>query len=240
MAKKAKKAKTTKRTAKKTARSGGRTPRATPLRFAHPFFTTTPVPGRAVSARTSPTSLAQFAADKLGIVPRPTRDPLMELKDIIGQPGTDEIQQAGAIKFHVIGDTGRQGGDNSPQEQVAQAMTGDYDPAAGGHNPALLIHLGDVIYGHDKSKQYRDEFYRPYMKYPGKIIAIPGNHDGESAVKLKAFRDYFCATDQAIPKIAGSIFRQTMNQPGAYWCLDAPFVQIVGLYSNNAENPGAI
>jgi len=199
MAKKAKtarKAKTAKRTAKKTARSGGRTPRAIPLRFAHPFFTDTPVADRAVSARTSTTSLAQFAADKLGIVPPPTRDPLMELKEIIGQPGTDEIQHAGAIKFHVIGDTGRQGGDNSPQEQVAEAMTGDYDPAAGGQNPALLIHLGDVIYGHDKSKQYRDEFYRPYMKYPGKIIAIPGNHDGETfkatdPVSLQEFRNNF-------------------------------------------------
>jgi hypothetical protein len=31
-----------------------------------------------------------------------------------------------------------------------------------------------------------------------------------------------------------------MNQPGVYWCLDAPFVQIVGLYSNSAENPGFI
>src|ERR1700682_1454931 len=144
MAKKAKtarKAKTAKRTAKKTARSGGRTPRATPLRFAHPFFTAIPVADRAVSARTNTTSMATFASDKLGIVPAPTRPPLMELKEIIGQPGTDEIQHAGAIKFHVIGDTGRQGGDNSPQEQVAEAMTGDYDPAGGGRKHALLTQL---------------------------------------------------------------------------------------------------
>jgi hypothetical protein len=248
MAKKAKtarKAKTAKRTAKKTARSGGRTPRAIPLRFAHPFFTDTPVADRTVSARTSTTSLAQFAADKLGIVPPPTRDPLMELKEIIGQPGTDEIEQAGAVKFHVIGDTGRQGGDNSPQEQVAQAMTGDYDPAAGGQNPALLIHLGDVIYGHDKSKQYRDEFYRPYMKYPGKIIAIPGNHDGETfkttdPVSLQEFRNNFCAPSAQVPSIAGDvrIFRETMTQPGVYWMLSAPFANIIGLYSNIAEGPG--
>ena len=52
-------------------------------------------------------------------------------------------------------------------------MTADYDPAAHGNNPALLLHLGDVIYGHQKAALYRDEFYRPYMKYPGKIIAIP-------------------------------------------------------------------
>jgi len=31
-----------------------------------------------------------------------------------------------------------------------------------------------------------------------------------------------------------------MNQPGVYWYLNAPFVDIVGLYSNCAENPGFI
>ncbi len=84
------------------------------------------------------------------------------------------------------------------------------------------------------------QFYRPYMHYPGKIIAIPGNHDGESLAKLVAFQEHFCASRQVVPKIAGSIFRQTMTQPGVYWCLDAPFVQIIGLYANNAENPGSL
>jgi 3',5'-cyclic AMP phosphodiesterase CpdA len=78
------------------------------------------------------------------------------------------------------------------------------------------------------------------MHYPGKIIAIPGNHDGESDVKIKDFQSYFCAQSAVVPPIAGSIFRQTMTQPGVYWCLDAPFVQIIGLYSNSAENPGFI
>ena len=45
---------------------------------------------------------------------------------------------------------------------------------------------------------------------------------------------------QAVPDVAGTIFRQTMNQPGVYWLLDAPLVQIIGLYSNCAENPGYI
>ena len=31
-----------------------------------------------------------------------------------------------------------------------------------------------------------------------------------------------------------------MNQPGVYYLLDAPFMQIVALYSNAAENPGFI
>ena len=31
-----------------------------------------------------------------------------------------------------------------------------------------------------------------------------------------------------------------MTQPGVYWLLNAPFVDIIGLYSNVAENPGFI
>ena len=31
-----------------------------------------------------------------------------------------------------------------------------------------------------------------------------------------------------------------MNQPSVYWLLDAPFLQIVAMYSNAAENPGFI
>lgn len=99
--------------------------------------------------------------------------------------------------------------------------------------------MGDVIYG-SSSDAYLSEFYRPNMHYPGKIIAIPGNHDGESDAKIADFQKYFCASSQTVPPIAGSIFRETMNQPGVYWCLDAPFVQIIGLYSNSAENPGFI
>jgi hypothetical protein len=169
----------------------------------------------------------------------------MDLADIIGAEGVNEIQQVGAIKFHVIGDTGRPGGDNTPQEEVVDAMTKDYDASAQGHNPALLLHLGDVIYGPDKAKLYRDEFYRPYMKYPGKIIAIPGNHDGETfkgtdPVSLQEFRNNFCAPSATVPSIAGDvrIFRETMTQPGVYWLLTTPFVNIIGLYSNIAEGPG--
>jgi hypothetical protein len=248
MAKKSKKSKTPKRRVQKAdpARaSKSRKTKSTPLRFAHPFFTETPAAQRAVSPATHTKSMSQFASQKLGPIPRPTRDPTLQLKDIIGQPGTDEIQAAGAIRLHVTGDTGRPGGANTEQEQVTEAMSRDYDPAAGGRNPALFLHLGDVIYGHDKAQLYRDEFYRPYMKYPGKIIAIPGNHDGEvfsgtDPVSLKEFLNNFCAASAALPKIAADvrIFRETMTQPGVYWMLSAPFVNVIGLYSNIAEGPG--
>lgn len=43
-----------------------------------------------------------------------------------------------------------------------------------------------------------------------------------------------------MPKIASDvgIFRQTMTQPGVYWLLKAPFLNLIGLYSNVAEGPG--
>lgn len=47
-----------------------------------------------------------------------------------------------------------------------------------------------------------------------------------------------CAPTATVPPVAGTVFRQTMTLPGVYWLLDVPFVQIVGLYSNTAENPG--
>ena len=243
----AKKATAPRRATKTTPAKKGRSqPARQPLRYAHPFFTTTPVQQRTVSPRTNTRSLAHFAALKLGPIPAPTRDPTMDLKEIIGAAGVNEIEQAGNIKFHVIGDTGRPGGDSTPQEQVVEAMTADYNPAAPkGHDPALLLHLGDVIYGHDKAKLYRDEFYRPNMKYPGKIIAIPGNHDGETfvgsdPVSLRDFRNNFCAPKAVVPNIAGDvrIFRETMTQPGVYWMLTTPFANIIGLYSNIAEGPG--
>lgn len=237
----AKKATPAKRDAKKVASGAS----ATPLRFAHPFFTAAPVQERAASSLTGTRNLAAFAAEQLGPIPAPTRDPTFELKEIIGKHGSDSIQASGAIKFHGMGDSGRPGGDSTPQEQVTDAMSGDYDPAKPGENPALLIHFGDVIYGHDKAKLYRDEFYRPYMKYPGKIIAIPGNHDGETfpgtdPVSLREFRNNFCAPVARLPKIAADvrIFRQTMTQPGVFWMLSAPFANVIGLYSNIAEGPG--
>jgi hypothetical protein len=55
----------------------------------------------------------------------------MDLSEIIGQPGVDEIKATGAIRFHAVGDSGRPGGDAPEQGHVADAMKDDYDPAAG-------------------------------------------------------------------------------------------------------------
>lgn len=213
-----------------------------PLRFAHPFFTPTPLSGRTAVPGVG-TRLLDYIEGNLQPIPAPTRTPLFTLADIIGQTGAQQIQVSGSIQFHACGDTGH--GANTAQGIVAEAMTTDYDTAHPGTSPAFFFHLGDVIYGINKDQQYRPEFYEPYVHYPGKIVGIAGNHDGEvfpttDPATLRAFLANFCAPAQVVPPIAGTIFRQTMNQPGVYYLLDAPFVQIVALYSNAAENPGFI
>jgi predicted phosphodiesterase len=167
----------------------------------------------------------------------------MALADIIGAPGVAEIQSAGAFRFQSTGDTGRTNGNE--QQQVADAMGSGFDVHQSGKNPAVFFHLGDVIYGHTKDALYRDEFYRPYHRYPAKIIAVPGNHDGETfkttdPKALAAFIANFCAPTATVPPQASGagIFRETMTQPGVYWMLDAPFADVIGLYSNIAEGPG--
>jgi len=169
----------------------------------------------------------------------------MTLPEIIGEPGTQEITDVGEIRFHALGDSGV--GQAVEAEAIGDDMATDFDPSAGGLNPAFLFHLGDVVYGPDKDAHYVDRFYRPYRHYPGKIIGIPGNHDGEERVaadspSLKSFKANFCAPQAQVPPSAfqSGIFRETMTQPGVYWMLDAPFVRIVGLYSNRLENPGSL
>jgi Calcineurin-like phosphoesterase len=210
-----------------------------PLRFAHPYFVPTP-PAQRQKRPLYGQRMLDHVQGTLHPIPAIKGDGLMSLADVIGKENADGIAATNQITLHIAGDTGVPETDHETRQViVADAMAKDYDANNPNTSPAFFLHLGDVLYGPNPAA-YLEEFYRPYMHYPGKIVAIPGNHDGESDAKMAAFQKYFCAASQTIPPIAGSIFRQTMNQPGVYWCLDAPFVQIVGLYSNSAENPGFI
>lgn len=220
----------------------GATKQGQPLRFAHPFFTPTPIAQRA-GVKGVGTRLLDHIQGNLEPVPTPSRTPLFSLAEVIGQQGSQEIEASGEIIFHTVGDTGK--GADTPQGVVAEAMQTDFDVTHPEKSPAFFFHLGDVIYGPNKDQQYRPEFYEPYVHYAGKIVAIAGNHDGEVFAKtdpksLNAFLANFCAPTQAVPPIAGTIYRETMNQPGVYYLLDAPFLQILAMYSNAAENPGFI
>jgi predicted phosphodiesterase len=224
----------------KTPSSNNEPPRETPLhagRYARAgVFGATPAPRL-------PDDLADWKKANLGPLGSVNNNGQMTLADVIGTDGVNQIEQLGELRFHALGDSGATHGDDA--ELVSEEMTTDYKPGAGALNPAFLFHLGDIVYGPGKAAHYVDRFYRPYRHYPGKIIAIPGNHDGETISaqdepSLKDYRSNFCAAHADVPPGAASsgIFRQTMTQPGAYWLLDAPFARIVGLYSNRMENPG--
>lgn len=210
-------------------------------RYAHPFYL--PAASQERHPINGDTRMTDWSKKQLGPVPPVKKDAVITLKDVIGADGTAEIEQVGEIRFHALGDSGV--GHAQEAEDIANEMATDFRVDAGGLNPAFLFHLGDVIYGPGKEAHYVERFYRPYRHYPGKIIAIPGNHDGEAKTpadepSLKDFLANFCAGTAEVPKQAADsgIYRETMTQPGVYWMLDAPFVRIVGLYSNRLENPG--
>lgn len=217
------------------------------LRFAHPFFTDIPPSARPKIPGVGKRML-DFIAPNLLPFPDPQREPVMLLEEVIGKAGVQEIVNAGSIVFHAVGDTGHENG--QMQEFVANAMTLDYDINHPETSPAFLLHLGDVIYYDNTDKGYQAQFYVPYKRYPGKILAIPGNHDGEifkfdgtpsgQKTSLAAFWRNFCQTKPGVPPDAGTIYREMVSQPGAYWHLEAPFIDIIALYSNIGEGPGFI
>ncbi|HSY36463.1 MAG TPA: metallophosphoesterase [Acidobacteriaceae bacterium] len=144
---------------------------------------------------------------------------------------------AGRLVFHCVGDTGGIHG-TATEEAVAEGMEAQITAAVAGNAASFCFNLGDVIYFNGQSTLYKSEFYEPYQYYPKLIFAIPGNHDGDTFVEkgdapdtepsLYGFMQNFCA-QQAVTVTP---YRMTMTQPYCYWTLDAPFVTIIGLYSN--------
>lgn len=148
------------------------------------------------------------------------------------------ITDAGKIVFHTVGDTGGVKGEEA-QEAIAHAMEEQIQQAASPEErPSFFYHLGDVVYFNGLRHLYNAQFFDPYKYYPAPIFAVPGNHDGDTVTRkgdepdtepsLAGFMDNFCAPAAAHI----DTYRETMTQPYVYWTLEAPFVTIVGLYSN--------
>ena len=183
--------------------------------------------------------------------PRGLPEPVMRLEDALGESGAatvNRIKTNRQIVFHSVGDTGNTRS-VKPQTLVADKMVSDFDELAAKDVPAFFYHLGDVVYSFGEANYYYDQFYEPYRDYPAPIFAIPGNHDGmvspltPGASSLTAFYDNFCSPLNPAPRIskdAGGLPRTAMQQPGVFFTLEAPFVRIIGLYSNRLENPGVI
>src|SRR5271166_4150531 len=190
-------------------------------------------------------------------VPAPSMpQPSMNLADVLGPEVIAGVQSAKRIVFHAVGDTGAaKVSATQPasvalahEARVADAMAADV--AAGGPGaPSFFFHLGDIIYHFGEGQYYYDQFYEPFRAYDRPIFAIPGNHDGmvfgqgSSAPQvptLDAFLSNFCALTTGPSPDGGGLVRSVMTQPGVYFTLDAPFVSIIGLYSNVLDGPGVI
>jgi len=200
-----------------------------------------------------------FLAHKSQLQPVPPprmNEPRMNLADVIGQDACDKIQKAKKIVFHAVGDTGAAKVNKfqtaalaiEHAESVADSMAADIRKG-NGDAPSFFFHLGDIIYSFGEAQYYHDQFYEEYRAYDRPIFAIPGNHDGmvfgptsatAQVLTLEAFLRNFCATTPGPSPDSGGMVRSVMTQPGVYFTLDAPFVSIIGLYSNVLDGPGVI
>ena len=188
--------------------------------------------------------------DQLYPVPEPLRDPHLGLDELVGAGEVTAIANAGLMQFHATGDCGV--GLNSSQPVVAKAMAKEINTAKPATGPSFFLNLGDVIYGNGKQALYANNFYRPNTPYlrpapgfDGVIVAIPGNHDCEvrdpiDAPSLSAFQTNFVAPLGQQPPMATSFGVKMPNQPGVYFHLDAPLVDIIGLDSNAGEDFGLL
>lgn len=176
---------------------------------------------------------------------------LYELASALGPHGPEVIaalQATGQIVFHMAGDIGASSQRKYPGElSVADRLAQDAHSVAPPAGPAFLYLLGDLIYDFGEAQYYFDQFYEPYRNYPGPIFAIPGNHDSfivpgtaPAQAPLVTFQRNFCAASPVVTAEAGSLHRTAMTQPGVYFTLDAPFVRIIGLFSNALEDPGVL
>jgi kumamolisin len=198
-----------------------------------------------------------YLAHKNMIQPIPTpatSPPRIDLAQVVDTSVVTPILAAQRIAFHSVGDTGAAKVNSfqtaahaiANEASVANAMAADLQ---GADAPAFLFHLGDVVYNFGEGQYYYDQFYEPFRAYDRPIFAIPGNHDGmvfgtspdlPQVPTLTAFLRNFCAPAPATSPDAGGLVRSTMTQPSVYFTLDAPFVSIIGLYTNVLEGPGVV
>jgi len=183
---------------------------------------------------------------------RAADDALVNLQDAYGSNHgplvIGKIKTAKKIIFHACGDSGASEARKYRNElKVSDQVTIDCAQSDEANRPAFLFHLGDVVYNFGESQYYYDQFYDAFRNYPAPIFAIPGNHDSfvvpdtpDDQKPLAIFLRNFCAEHRVITNEARSLHRTAMIQPGVYFTLDAPFVRVIGLFSNALEDPGVI
>jgi hypothetical protein len=183
---------------------------------------------------------------------RSADDALFSLQDAYGSNHgplvIEKIKTSKKIIFHACGDSGASEARKYRNElKVSDQVTVDCAQSDEANRPAFLFHLGDVVYNFGESQYYYDQFYDAFRNYPAPIFAIPGNHDSfvvpgtaDDQKPLAIFERNFCAENPVITVEARSLHRTAVTQPGVYFTLDAPFVRVIGLFSNALEDPGVI
>ena len=183
---------------------------------------------------------------------RAADDALVNLQDAYGSNHgplvIGKIKTAKKIIFHACGNSGASEARKYRNElKVSDQVTIDCAQSDEANRPAFLFHLGDVVYNFGESQYYYDQFYDAFRNYPAPIFAIPGNHNSfvvpdtpDDQKPLAIFQRNFCAEHRVITNEARSLHRTAMIQPGVYFTLDAPFVRVIGLFSNALEDPGVI
>lgn len=153
-----------------------------------------------------------------------------------------------SVSFLIFGDPGE--GDASQAALIEPLLE------VGADTDFALI-ASDVIYPAGDSRDYLENFYRPYKDYPAPIVAVPGNHDWYDG--LQGFMLHFCgvARDPSggsrmpsslrrrlaralwrtppppdpADRLGGSSRRPSpeQDQPGPYFVLDTGPLRIVGI-----------
>ncbi len=143
--------------------------------------------------------------------------------------------------FHMVGDTGSVRNPSFQKLVVAQMLRHFKENGTEEEDPQFLYHLGDVVYNFGEASEYRNQFFRPYEKYPAPIVAIAGNHDSEVNPESKPYRSLdaftavFCDTEARTISFSGEAVRKSMTQPNVYWTLETPMATFIGLHSNTPK-----
>lgn len=149
------------------------------------------------------------------------------------------IETAGKMTFHVLGDSGGVK-DGEYQDHVAEQLVEQLNP----NEPSsaqFCYHLGDVVYFTGMHDDYYGQFYEPYSAYTAPILAIPGNHDGEvddpsQQTSLDGWVDYFMQKTPDVDPISKDAPRVGLSLPNVYWTLVTPYATFVGMYTNVPEH----
>ena len=138
-------------------------------RFAHPFFV--PAPPAARQPVNGQTRMTDWSKLQLGPLPAVARGGKMDLSEIIGAAGVKEIQDLGEIRFHALGDTGVSTAHEA--QLVAEEMATDFNPSAGGLNPAFLFHLATSFMETIKPATTASVSIHPTNTIPAKLSPFP-------------------------------------------------------------------